>query len=450
MGGKKLLRPKVAKGSAKPAPTVGPFALGPALYIGLLAAALAVALAFSHLAPGSSSASASSRRRAQTNGGSGRPSPQKTFQCGSAELKHLRPDDYPARGYHVLTLDGATNLGGGKVEATVHVDGTAAHDTTVALASTGGSKALRAMLEALAASVAAVRPPAEARYTSQWSHAEPPANWGVFTPAGARIRSVEQIAKCGIAYVFEGGNFVWPGVAVGHKTELSGIPGFGNITLITHSLRPVVITIEPLLSEAEADHVVALAKPEMAPSPVSHIDSDVGKPSTEWRTSTQARLAASYDSTVDGIEDRVARIVNVPKTHGEPLQVLRYTKGQHYHAHTDYFDPELYKEQPGMLDTVEHGRKNRLATLLWYMSDVAEGGETVFPRAHKAEAVGDFASCDVSVQGIKVPPKKGKAVLFYSLLPDGSLDEYSLHGGCDPSSSETKWAVNKWVWSKAY
>ena len=45
-----------------------------------------------------------------------------------------------------------------------------------------------------------------------------------------------------------------------------------------------------------------------------------------------------------------------------------------------------------------------------------------------------------------VPPKKGDALLFYSMQPDGALDPLSWHGGC-PVLNGTKWAANVWVWN---
>ncbi len=42
-------------------------------------------------------------------------------------------------------------------------------------------------------------------------------------------------------------------------------------------------------------------------------------------------------------------------------------------------------------------------------------------------------------------------IIFYSVLPDGSMDDYSLHGGCDVlSETETKWSANFWLWNKPY
>ena len=65
----------------------------------------------------------------------------------------------------------------------------------------------------------------------------------------------------------------------------------------------------------------------------------------QWRTSTQARLPKGGGKLVSKIEKRAHAIIGVPEEQGEPLQVLRYEKGQKYDAHHDYFDPALYAGQ---------------------------------------------------------------------------------------------------------
>merc|ERR1712176_1197147 len=52
----------------------------------------------------------------------------------------------------------------------------------------------------------------------------------------------------------------------------------------------------------------------------------------------------------------------------ELMQVARYKKGQHYRAHHDGFSRER----------VALSRVQRRATLLVYLNDVSEGGETRF------------------------------------------------------------------------
>ena len=42
-------------------------------------------------------------------------------------------------------------------------------------------------------------------------------------------------------------------------------------------------------------------------------------------------------------------------------------------------------------------------------------------------------------------------IIFYSMLPNGDMDDYSLHGGCDVLDKEaTKWSANFWLWNKPY
>ena len=45
-----------------------------------------------------------------------------------------------------------------------------------------------------------------------------------------------------------------------------------------------------------------------------------------------------------------------------------------------------------------------------------------------------------------VKPHSGRAVLFYSQLPNGESDPMSEHGGC-PVLKGDKWAANLWVWN---
>lgn len=64
-------------------------------------------------------------------------------------------------------------------------------------------------------------------------------------------------------------------------------------------------------------------------------------------------------------------VCNLHSENGEDIQVLRYEHGQKYDPHYDYFSDEV--------NTVRGG--HRIATVLMYLTDVAKGGETVFPSA---------------------------------------------------------------------
>ena len=45
---------------------------------------------------------------------------------------------------------------------------------------------------------------------------------------------------------------------------------------------------------------------------------------------------------------------------------------------------------------------------------------------------------------VTVKPRKGDALLFFSLHLDATTDEHSLHGGCPVEEGE-KWSATKWI-----
>ena len=72
--------------------------------------------------------------------------------------------------------------------------------------------------------------------------------------------------------------------------------------------------------------------------------------------------------------------------------------------------------------------------LLVFIEIPEEGGYESFPKAYGG-------------RGMKVkPPKRGGALLFYNMLPDGNGDDLSLHGGRMVESEDEKWVCNLWVW----
>ena len=77
----------------------------------------------------------------------------------------------------------------------------------------------------------------------------------------------------------------------------------------------------------------------------------------------------------------------------------------------------------------------RFATILFYLNEGMKGGETTFPRWLNSEDATE----------LKVVPEMGKAVLFYSLLPDGNMDERSQHSA-KPVIEGEKWLINVWTW----
>ncbi|GBF88302.1 hypothetical protein Rsub_01014 [Raphidocelis subcapitata] len=210
------------------------------------------------------------------------------------------------------------------------------------------------------------------------------------------------------------------------------------------SWRPRVVLLPGFLDAARCDAIVAASASRMHKSGVAYRPGEAVDPDQEARTSTGVFMASGEDPSgaLSYLEAKIAAVTMLPVSHGEEFNVLRYTAGQHYEAHMDTFDPKEYGEQPSQ----------RLATVITYLSDVEEGGETTFKLEGAPDAAGAGADADAAVRDwrgcegdrFKVKPRKGDAVLFYSLAPDLSIDARALHGACPVAKGE-KWVAVKWV-----
>ncbi|XP_059643539.1 probable prolyl 4-hydroxylase 10 [Cornus florida] len=221
-----------------------------------------------------------------------------------------------------------------------------------------------------------------------------------------------------------------------HKTlDSEEDDGRGDQWVEVISWEPRAFIYHNFLSEAECDYLINLAKPHMQKSEV--VDSETGKSKdSRVRTSSGTFLARGRDKIIRNIEKRIADFTFIPVENGEGLQILHYEVGQKYEPHYDYFLDDFNTKNGGQ----------RIATVLMYLSDVEEGGETVFPVAK-----GNYSSVpwwnelsECGKGGLSVKPKMGDALLFWSMKPDATPDPSSLHGGC-PVIKGNKWSSTKWI-----
>ncbi|KAL4434033.1 hypothetical protein ABPG75_000474 [Micractinium tetrahymenae] len=189
------------------------------------------------------------------------------------------------------------------------------------------------------------------------------------------------------------------------------------------SLYPRAYLMPRFLSKAQCKHVIDMASRRLAPSGLAFKKGDTAENTRDIRTSSGTFMSREEDP--DGvlafIEDKIAAVTMVPVGHGEPFNVLRYELSQHYDSHYDSFSEDEYGPQSSQ----------RIATVLLYLADVEDGGETVFllegRNGLERLATIDYKACDT---GIKVKPRQGDALLFWSVSPNGTVDKHSLHGGC--------------------
>lgn len=186
-----------------------------------------------------------------------------------------------------------------------------------------------------------------------------------------------------------------------------------------------------LLTPEECEHIIEKAQPRMHRSGVVDMKTG-GSTFDDIRTSTGTFLSRKQDSIIANVENKLAAWTMIPAENGEGIQVLRYDHGQEYRPHYDYFFHDQGK------------KNNRIATVLMYLTDVEEGGETVFPRREKPDWQGSEPWSECGGKGLAVKPRKGDALLFFSLKPGGELDRGSNHAGC-PVIRGVKWSATKWL-----
>eukprot|EP00884_Botryococcus_braunii_P010199 jgi/Botrbrau1/19180/Bobra.0077s0088.2 len=205
----------------------------------------------------------------------------------------------------------------------------------------------------------------------------------------------------------------------------------GSVEVVSWS--PRAFLYKNFLTEEECDYIIDHARARMSKSTV--VDNDTGKSvDSEIRTSTGMFYNRNENEVITRIEKRIAVATNLPQENGEAIQVLHYQDGQKYEPHNDYFF-DSYNQRP------ENGGQ-RIATVLMYLSTPEEGGETVFPTAETKVSGEGWSDC--ARAGLAVKARKGDALLFYGMTPDGDLDPHSLHGSC-PTLKGEKWSATKWI-----
>jgi prolyl 4-hydroxylase len=185
--------------------------------------------------------------------------------------------------------------------------------------------------------------------------------------------------------------------------------------------QPVMAVLNDVFSAQECEELIALARPRLAPS--TTVDPQSGRDRAgEQRSSLGMFFRLQENTFIARLDRRVSELMNLPVENGEGLQVLYYPAGTQSMPHFDFLVPSNAANQASLERSGQ-----RVSTLVTYLNDVEEGGETVFPGL-----------------GWSVSPQRGSAVYFEYCNSLGQTDHASLHAGAPVLRGE-KWVATKWM-----
>jgi prolyl 4-hydroxylase len=175
---------------------------------------------------------------------------------------------------------------------------------------------------------------------------------------------------------------------------------------------PEAVASEAFMSLSECAYLCAAGEPALQPSVVA--DPTTGRMVPHPVRSSDAAPFGVFaeDLVVNALNRRMARLSGTRLDQGETLQLLRYRPGGEYKPHLDALPAEP---------------NQRILTLLVYLTDDYEGGETSFPRT-----------------GLSFRGRTGDALLFRNASADGRPDPLALHAGL-PVTRGTKYLASRWI-----
>lgn len=195
-------------------------------------------------------------------------------------------------------------------------------------------------------------------------------------------------------------------------------PVIGNIVCED----PLIAHVPGFISPGLCAYLCARARPDLQRATVVRN----GQSTFELDDSRTNTMFGYSISTVDlplvALQQKIATLVEMPVTHLEPINVLHYSAGERFTHHFDSFS-----SREDMVTSPLGNYGQRLLTLLVYLNEDYEEGETDFPALN-----------------FKFRGKTGDALFWRNTTEDGEVHQLTLHAGLPPRSGE-KWVISQWI-----
>lgn len=169
------------------------------------------------------------------------------------------------------------------------------------------------------------------------------------------------------------------------------------------------------LTAAECDGLIRLIDADRMPSQLLAPSAD-----PDFRTSESCNLDRK-NPLVRQVEGKIRQLLGIEPDHGETIQGQRYSVGQQFKPHHDFF----HIHEPYWPE-MERSGGQRTWTAMVFLNMPAAGGQTAFPEA-----------------GVKIAPRRGNLLAWNNMDADGLPNPFSLHQGL-PVTDGVKYVITKW------
>lgn len=184
---------------------------------------------------------------------------------------------------------------------------------------------------------------------------------------------------------------------------------------------PVFAALGKVVDADECRALIDMARPRLQPSTL--VDPMSGRDVvSDRRASWGMFFRLAENDLVARLDRRLSALMNLPLDNGEGLQLLYYPTGAGSEPHHDYLAPTNAANRASIARSGQ-----RVSTLVTYLNDAPEGGQTVFPQL-----------------GLAFSPMRGNACYFEYGDDQGRVDARSLHASAPVTRGE-KWVMTKWM-----
>jgi prolyl 4-hydroxylase len=183
------------------------------------------------------------------------------------------------------------------------------------------------------------------------------------------------------------------------------------------SEKPGISCRRGLFTAEECRFLIGRASPRFGPSTI--VNPKTGRQVPDPIRTSEAMAFPFVDESpaIHALNRRIAAATGTDAAQGEPLHVLRYRPGQEYKSH---------------VDALTGVANQRILTVLVYLNDDYEGGETRFDRT-----------------GLIFRGAPGDALIFRNVDAAGGADLLTQHSGLPVETGE-KLIASRWVRAKPF